>query len=216
MKNTIITSLLFVIILNSCRNNVNENQSIEIEAGIETSIEKVDTLQPITNIDKIERARELMVNVLQWSDSVQSFHLLTFNQNDSVFNSIDTLQLERNLELLNSSRYFTQNFIDNYENIIRTISKKLNNGEYPIWYPGELPPFYFSSDLNPWCLCQDNYGWNSIKVEVINEKEGEFKWTWKELNTNNWSYTFKVINVKNQIKIDYLEGFDYANSINAD
>lgn len=132
IKNTIILSLLFVITLSSCGNNANENESVEIEAGGVTSIEKVETPQAIINIDKIERARELMVNVLQWSDTVQSLDLLTFHQNDSVFNSIDTLQLARNLELLKSSEYFTQNFIDNYENIIRTIGEKLNNGAIQI------------------------------------------------------------------------------------
>lgn len=64
-------------------------------------------------------------------------------------------------------------------------------------------------------MCQDDYGWNSIKVEAINEKESEFKWTWSELSANNWSYTFKVKNENNQIKIDYLEGFDYAFSVKA-
>jgi hypothetical protein len=77
---------------------------------------------------------------------------------------------------------------------------------------GELPPFNFASDVNPWCLCQENLPWNAVVVEKLNNTK--FFWKWGDLKSHshqNWQdfkYEFEVTREDSVWKINVLAGFD--------
>ncbi|EMY80108.1 hypothetical protein pgond44_13726 [Psychroflexus gondwanensis ACAM 44] len=95
-----------------------------------------------------------------------------------------------------------------------TLDRKLkaNEFEYGPWLVGDMPPFNFVSDVNPWCSCQDNMDWKSVEIEQINGNE--YIWKWGGLNQDthqswkDYNYKFKVIKVESKWKVSYLDGFN--------
>lgn len=90
---------------------------------------------------------------------------------------------------------------------------------------GEIPPFGFHTDADPWCDCQDvpydgedafRVAANLVAVHIIelNNESGKMYWTWGSLPKDvspDWrtvTYKFKVIKEDGKWKISYLQGFD--------
>lgn len=156
---------------------------------------------------------KLIREVLVWADSENSIDLLPVMHNDSIYTAFDLVAHKENLETLSKSNFFSKDFIAHYDQIIRHLDKKLRNNEfeYGTWYLGDMPPFTFAAEANPWCECQDNMDWNKIQIVQIDSQT--YAWTWGELSPDlppswkSFKYIFKVVQEGNQLKISYMQGF---------
>jgi hypothetical protein len=134
-----------------------------------------------------------------------------------------------NLEKLNETNLFAKEFIENYNQIIQTLDRKIKSNEFDKWNIYELPTFIFANDVNPWCLCQDvpydnPNPWDLVEVEIINlnSEKGELNWKWgktERIAAPGWkefTYRFKVTKENGKWKIAYLQGFDFKESTRKD
>ena len=168
--------------------------------------------------DKVE-IQNLIRQVLKWSSSKKSINLLPV-LTDSKGRSYIGFDLDKhksNLHDLRETNFFSTVFIENYNQIILTLDKKLRNKEFDEWLVGELPTFIFANDVNPWCSCQDNPDGELVVVDITSLKSnyGELNWKWGNLSSDNdpswkeFSYKFRVVKENDKWKIDYMEGFDF-------
>jgi hypothetical protein len=184
------------------------------------SIQKVNFNKP-EDSDK-EEIQKLIRQALSWANSNNSFELLPAiaDKNDSLYIGFDFEKLKRNLIKLEEIKFFSRDFIENYHRIILTIDTKIKTKEFGDWEVGEMQPFSFSYDINPWCYCQEipeNNPWNRVDINIIkiNNKQGELTWSWakSDWTSGDFKNYFKVIKEDGRWKIDYLAGFDYDESI---
>jgi len=179
-----------------------------------------------TSSDKGE-IQTLIRKVLNWSESKKSsidlLPALT-DDKDSSYIGFDLEKLKANLEKLKSTNFFSSGFIDNYNQIILTLDKKLRNKGFDKWQVGDLPTFSFANDVDPWCDCQDNMSWDLVEVEVINlnNTKGELYWNWGKPKSDwgagwkEFKYKFGVEKENGKWKISYLQGFDFKESTRKD
>jgi len=181
----------------------------------------------VSNDDK-EQITILIWKMLNWSESKNSIDLLPAltDMKDSSCIGFDFTKHKANLRKLSATGFFAREFIDNYNQIIRTLDRKIRNKEFDKWYTYELPPFAFANDVNSWTLCQDvPYDKPDplahVTVDVIRfEKDkGELNWRWGMLPLKNtdaswrqFTYKFRVVKEDNKWKIAYLQGFDFEKS----
>ncbi len=201
------------LILYSC--NQSPQSTTVTESKIETPTATVKTSAIENQEDKTE-ILNLIREVLKWTDSKNSIDLLPAiaDSTDSIYIGFDFDQLNQNLNKLKNTDFFAKEFIENYNQIILTLDRKLkaNEFEYGPWLVGDMPPFNFASDVNPWCLCQDNMDWNLVEIEQTNGNE--YRWKWGGLNQDthqswkDFSYKFKVTKEKSKWKMSYLDGFN--------
>jgi hypothetical protein len=123
-------------------------------------------------------------------------------------------RLKENLNKLEQTGFFSKDFIENYNHIIRTIDKKLRNKELEEWHIGDLPTFNFINGINPWCQCQgfskENVG--NVEIIKIDNSSGDLKWQWEK--GSSWQdFIVRVVKENNKWKITYMEGFDYKECI---
>ncbi|HET6227171.1 MAG TPA: hypothetical protein VFF27_12880 [Bacteroidia bacterium] len=137
----------------------------------------------------------------------------------NVITGIDLEKHNRNLQQLKRSTLFATEFIDNYDQLVLTIDKGIKTGRYGQWVTGELPPFQFSNDVFPWCMCQgapDDDSWKFVEIETISLDSNNGKLYWnmgksdivKNPDWGNFKSRFNVVKENNQWKISYMEGFD--------
>lgn len=211
MKQIILTTLIFGLLLFGCNQADNKITSIKEET---------------TSIDDKEKIQNLIRQVLNWANSKNSIDLLpVFSDNkDSVYIGFDLDKHKQNLNKLRQTNLFATEFIENYNQIILTLDKGLKEGYYGKWLVGDLPTFIFSNDHSPWCNCQDNDDWNKVELRVITltDNEGELEWTWGNLSTDKYSewkdfaYKFRVVEENDKWKIAYMTGFDFKESTRKD
>jgi outer membrane protein assembly factor BamB len=170
--------------------------------------------------DSKAEIQNLVREVLKWADSERAIDLLpaVADKNDSVYIGFDLEKLKKNLERLEETNMFSKQFIENYNQIILTLDRKLktNGFEDGPWFVGYLPPFNFASDANPWCLCQDvpydtPVPWELVELESVDGQTYSWKWGGLKKGTDpSWEefrYKFKVTQENSKWKISYLEGF---------
>ena len=182
-------------------------------ASATTAIQKSD--------DKTE-IQTLIRSVLTWADSEKAIDLLPVvtDENDSIYIGFDLEKHRENLDKLEETGMFSQEFIGNYNQIILMLDKKLRTNDFEggPWLVGYLPPFNFAGDVDPWCLCQDvPYDtpppWEFVEVEPLNDQT--YRWKWGRLNEGtdpSWkqfSYKFKVTKEESKWRVSYLEGFEF-------
>jgi hypothetical protein len=175
-----------------------------------------------------EEIQNTMREMLSWSqgkNSIQLVPVLTDSKDSSCI-GFDTVALEVNIGKLKATNFFSSEFIDNYKQIILTLDKEMKDKKFGAWSTGELPPFNFANDVDPWCDCQDvpydtpdPYSLVEVQVVSLNNEQGDLYWKWGELDKNvnpDWKtfkYKFKVQKEDVKWKISYLEGFDFKESI---
>jgi len=108
--------------------------------------------------------QKLIRKVLTWSESKGTIELLPVltDSKDSVYIGFDMAKHKSNLDKLKRTNFFAVEFIDNYNQIILTLDKKLRNGEYEEWLVGDLPTFIFANDVDPWWSGQDHFPWKLV------------------------------------------------------
>ncbi len=214
MKNIGLWTIIFGLTFWSC------NQSAQKTTANENQTERKTTSD--AHKDK-EEIQNLIRQVLNWADSKKSIDILVLetDSNDRIYTNFDLENHKLNLEKLRETNFFANEFIENYNQIILKLDKKLRAKEFEEWLIRDLPPFNFSSDVNVWCLCQDNFDWNTVEVKVVSldKEQGELEWYWGNLSTDahsswkDFGYRFRVVRENNRWKISYLAGFDYRESI---
>jgi hypothetical protein len=129
--------------------------------------EVVDTAEVSKNREEIQK---LIRQVLIWSDSKESIDILPVitDSRDSVHIGFDLDKLKLNLGILRQTGFFATEFIENYNQIIRTLDRKLRNKEFEAWLVGDLPTFIFSNDYDPWWADQARFSIQFGTVELIN------------------------------------------------
>jgi hypothetical protein len=185
--------------------------------------------QSVLNTDKtldsdkdITEIQKLIKDVLIWSDSKAAIDLLPVFSKDSVY-SFDMNKHKSNLDKLKTTNFFTNEFIDNYNQIILTLDKNLRNGIYDKWLVGDLPTFVFANDYDPWWGGQEHFSldWADIEIITLNKTSGEFYFVCGAKATNcegmqDYKMKFHVVRGDSIWRISYLEGFDYKESIRKD
>jgi hypothetical protein len=166
-----------------------------------------------------EEIQKLIQQVLSWSESKESIGLLPVltDRKDSIYIGFDMNQLKVNIFKLRGTNFFANEFIENYNQIILALDRKLRSKEFETWMVGDLPTFVFANDINPWCLCQGYFSeeFQDIEIIKISSKSGEFVWKWA--NNSSWKdFKFMVIKEDDKWKISYMEGFDLKKSTGKD
>jgi hypothetical protein len=222
-----------VIILALCLFSCTEKNKHEILTTKKDTISRAGSSKTSSDKDNKnkgdkEEIQNLIREMLSWSSSKNNSDILPVltDSKDSMYIGFDLTKLKVNLDKLKTTNFFSSDFIENYNQIILTLDKKIRNKEFDKWSTGELPPFSFANDVDPWCLCQDvpydtPNPWSLVEVEVINlnDEKGELNWKWgkPELNgSTDWKdfrYKFKVKKENGKWKISYLQGFDFKESI---
>lgn len=182
--------------------------------------QKATSYNKTENSDK-EEIQKLIRQALSWANSKNSIELFPAkaDQNDSLYVGFDFDALRMNLLKLKETNFFSENFIENYNRIILILDSKIKKKEFENWEVGEMQPFSFSYDVNPWCYCQeipDNNPWERVDIKLIKlDKEGgDFTWSWAKSDwPSDFEYSFRVVKEDGKWKIDYLSGFDYDESI---
>ena len=190
------------------------------------------TISKTTSVtEDTQQIQNLIRQVLNWSESKNSINLLPAltDSKDSICIGFDFNKHKLNLDKLKETNLFAKEFIENYNEIIQTLDRKIKSNEFDKWNTYELPTFIFANDVNPYCLCQDvpydkPNPWDLLEVEIINlnSEKGELNWKWgkTELNeASGWkefTYRFKVIKENGKWKIAYLQGFDFNESTRKD
>jgi len=174
----------------------------------------------VTDTNKAE-IEKLLVQVLKWSDTKESIRLLPIltDSKDSIIIGFDMDKLKTNLEKLRETGFFATEFIENYNQIVITLDRKLRNKEfvYENWFVGELPIFKFANGWDPWCCCQgfSESQLDGVEIIKLNEKSGELKWKWTE--GSSWiNFRFNVAKEDNKWKISYMQGFDFEEGTKSD
>lgn len=122
--------------------------------------------------------------------------------------------MAKNLEKLEATGFFSDEFITNYDQIILTLDKKLRNKELDQWRVGDLPPFKFANDVDPWCMCQgySSQQFDRIELIALDSMSGSFYWKWKK--GNDWlDFEFRVVREQGRWKIAYMQGFEYQRAV---
>jgi hypothetical protein len=215
-KAILLLNLIFGLILLGCNSETKSNASNKIDSNVNVNSE---TTKPINNDE--DEIQALIIRMLKWSDSESVINVHPVLSKDSICVGFDFDKHKQNLEKLRKTGFFADEFIDNYNNIIQTLDKKIKNKEFEPWNVYELPIYNFANDVNPWCSCQDNLSWDDVEIEPIklDGDKGELKWGWGKLDSDidsSWkefSIPFRVVRIDNKWKISYLQGFDYKESV---
>lgn len=172
-----------------------------------------------------EEIKSLIKKVLIWSDTKRAIDLLPIvkDSKDSVYIGFDMNKLKSNLYKLNETSFFTSEFIENYDQIVLTLDKKLKKGEYDKWLVGDLPTFRFANDYDPWWNSPERFSLQFATIEIINlnKNNGEFYFKCGDIGhgcegIENYKMRFCVVKEGNKWKISYLEGFDFKESTRKD
>lgn len=169
--------------------------------------------------------KNLITHVLEWGDSKNSIDLLPVvtDSKDSVYVGFDLVAHRKNLEVLKQTNFFTDGFIENYNQIILTLDKGLRNGEYETWLVGDLPTFIFANDYSPWWDGQESFQLEQGTIELISSDKNSCEYYFKCGNSQkgcegleNYKMKIRVSLEANKWKISYLEGFEFKESTRKD
>lgn len=193
-----------------------------------TNKQTVTSLAADSSTEKDE-IQNLLRQTLKWADSNGSIDLLPMltDSKNSVYVGFDLNKHKANLDKLRLTDLFANEFIENYNQIILTLDRKLKNKEFEQWFIGQLPTFIFANDVNPWTLCQDipfTNPWDYVTIEIKNLTNYNAKLIWKwgglDLKANSgwkeFSYNVRTVRENGKWKIAYLQGFDFKESIKKD
>jgi hypothetical protein len=199
MKTKALTLLLITILFVSC-NNSKTNTTTKI------STEKIG------ENDK-EQIEKLIKNVNAWGDSKNGFSGITYYTIDDktgICTGVDIKKHQLELNKLKKCGYFSEAFIENFNQIGLKLDQMIKTKEILNWKPNEeIGPFGNSS---PWCDCQEGGDMKKIIINIItlNDQIGSLSWTWSEPEySKGFEYQFKVLKENGKWKIAYLEGFDF-------
>ncbi|MBL7855703.1 MAG: hypothetical protein JNL17_14970 [Cyclobacteriaceae bacterium] len=183
---------------------------------LQNSREEIRTLNSPDVFSDSARIQEVVWHVLDWSQSDSAIVVNPVIETGGVY-LFDKNELRKNLDRLRLTGFFANEFIENYNQIILKLEEKLRSQEFDPWLVGDLPPFKFANDADPWCMCQGFSVEQYERVEIVkmDKQSAEGFWRWKQ--GNSWvDFMFRVSKEHGKWKISYMQGFDYAESIKKD
>jgi hypothetical protein len=207
---------LVTVLFSSCK----DEKKIENKFGVE-SLSANHKISIDNDAAVKEEIAQLIIKAMHWAESEQSINLLPIKVKDSICTGFDYDKHNQNVSKLKATGFFAQEFISNYDAIIKTLDSKIISGEFDVWNVYELPIFIFANDVDPWCMCQDVPGdWNNLKIGIkkLNDTSGKFFYYFGEElpGDGDYRYDFNAINESGIWKISYMYGFDFENSITKD
>ena len=198
MKYFKLTTLLLTLSFFACKEKATKNVSKTFKEQNQSNL---------TN-DAAE-LEKLTKELYKWNETKSSqvdFDPIKKEKDDLIYTRIDLARHKQRLNELKETDFFTDYFIQNYNNIALTIDEKMVNKSF-VYYVGELPPY--GNDANPWCNCQDNpdnyWGKIALKNVIINNNTATYNWSWGD----KFEYKVKAIKENGVWKISYLQGFDF-------
>lgn len=160
-----------------------------------------------------QQLETLLLKTYEWVETKNSnndFNPVANKKGDKYI-GLNLKEHNKRLEELKKTKFFSQQFLDNYNKIALKIDANLKNKKIE-WFVGDLPPF--GNDANAWCDCQDNPEeyWKTLKISnlKIENDKASFSWTWTKWKDDS-KYAVKAVKENGIWKIAYLEGFDYDN-----
>jgi len=213
-----------LVVLAFCLLGCKENSgSKATETQVKASVKLSAPATPDTTKDKQE-IQKLIRNLLVWAEDHKGVpDLLPFviNRQDSTVTGFDLGKLKGVDDSLKTTGFFSKEFINNYNQIIQVLDRKMKDKEIAPFSTGEIPPFGFDTDADPWCNCQEvpydspnAYSLVDVHIVELNSESGKLYWTWGSLPKDvsaGWktiTYKFNVKKEDGKWKISYLQGFD--------
>ncbi|MBR4621681.1 MAG: hypothetical protein IKO46_11955 [Salinivirgaceae bacterium] len=160
-----------------------------------------------------EMISKLMENRRIWCDT-SNIDILPATMEKGLYVGLDTDMVNNNISKIRKSNLFSEDFVNNYKVLIDSINGRLLEGYYDKWYVGELPPFRFANDHDPWCNCQGDNNQYTIEFVGISNNCKEFRYYQKY--DYDFGFEVRVVFQDGDWKISYLEGFDFENGIKKD
>jgi len=152
---------------------------------------------------------KLLKAVYRWHDknqaSVTDFSIIV---KDSFQVGVNYDSLNRTIDALKQTDYFSSAFIDNYKKLADIVNNKLTTAN-----PKLLNEINFSfQDADPWTGFQDSEPdyWDKFMIKDYNAAADSAFLTWK-LQTTDWAsepYTVRFSFENGKWRVAYLEGFD--------
>ncbi|MDP9046830.1 MAG: hypothetical protein M3N14_01750 [Bacteroidota bacterium] len=207
-----------------CLLGCNENNKPKATKNQVNAILKVNA-PPTPDTTKNKQEIQILIrDLLVWAEGRKGVpDLLPFviNRPDSIVTGFDLSKLNGVDDSLKTTGFFSKAFIINYNQIIQVLDRKMKNREIEPFSTGEIPPFGFDSDADPWCDCQDvpydspnAYSLVDVHIIELNNESGKMYWTWGNLPKGvspDWrtvTYKFNVTKEGGKWKISFLQGFD--------
>jgi hypothetical protein len=160
------------------------------------------------NLDSTEISN-LIRDVYKWYIPNESQIYFEVIVKDSFQVGIDTLKLKKAIINLKGSKYFSSDFIKNYERIGMAVDYKLKKGKYY----NEINFTFQDADI--WTSSQEDESnlWKILKIKdlQINRDQASLKW-YREDN-KDFGYLVKMKKEDGIWRISYLEGLDYKNIV---
>lgn len=220
MKYLQFPAIILIFGLLSCKHDKGHEVPVT-KANVSVKLKSQDT-----SADK-KAIQSLIRKMLNWSQSKNNIDLVPVltDSTDSLCIGFDLKKLQEDADKLKATGFFSSEFIDNYKRIVLTLDSEMKNKDFDKWSTGELPPFNFANDVDPWCDCQDTpydnpNPWDLVIVNLIslNNTDGKLYWTFADPKSNgaaDWKnpYKFDVKKEGDDWKISYLQGFDFKRSI---
>jgi hypothetical protein len=149
----------------------------------------------------------LVTKLLRWheSDNQMDFDVIKANPGDSIYSGIDWTAHKNRMAELSKTNFFTDGFLNNYNNIALHIDKELKTNPTK-YHEGDIQPW--SYDTNEWCNCQDFPDSSLDKLKIVDlELHGDsanFKWTWGDSSY----YSVRTKKENGSWRISCLERFE--------
>jgi hypothetical protein len=152
---------------------------------------------------------QLLRDVYKWHELNKS-RLIDFDVlvKDSFEIGLDLQSVEKTLNAMKATHYFSTSFINNYKEISEILNHKLTNAN-PKYY-NEINFDYQEAD--PWTYYQDDPGeyWNNFKLAEfkLSHDSASLKWWRQEEHSEENKYLVKFVKENGKWKVSYLAGFD--------
>jgi hypothetical protein len=160
------------------------------------------------NADSTEISN-LLREVYKWYVPNESQIYFDVIVKDSFQVGIDTLKLQNAIIMLESSKYFSSDFIKNYKRIGMAVDNKLKNGKY-------YNEINFSfQDADMWTFSQEDESdlWKILKINDLHINRYEAYLKWYREDNKDLGYLVKMKKENGKWRISYLEGLDYKNIV---
>ena len=141
-----------------CLVGCKENNKPKVIAKHAKAIVKISTPAISDTTNEKQEIQKLMRNLLVWAEDgkkVPDLLPYVINRQDSTVTGFDLGKLKGIDDSLRYTGFFSEEFINNYNQIIQLLAKRMKGKEIAPFSTGEIPPFDFHTNADSWCDCQD-------------------------------------------------------------
>ena len=187
--------------------------TLTLIAGCQQPENKVSQPAVVQNPEEDKaRNEDLIRRTYRWQESDTTRDDYITGRHDSMYVGVEMNRHARNLEHFRQAGLFAEEFIANYDHVVRTIDSKLRSGELE-WPVGDIPPF--GEEVDPWYRLQDmpfEHGWEKFEFAFrsIDTAHASLTWSWGQTEGyRDFRYNVRVAKENGTWRIAYLEGFDF-------